>query len=72
MLSLMMLGLRRMKAGGYLSREDHDSARGEAEATATEWSKERKVDKLANKAATRQENNWYQFTKLSIQMDHAK
>jgi len=55
---------RQMKAGGYASRGDHDSAWGEAEATATEWSKEQKADKLANRAATGQEKNWYTFTKV--------
>jgi hypothetical protein len=48
--------------GGYPTRQLHDSAWGEAEATSTEWAKEEVADSV--QAATRRELNWYAFTIL--------
>jgi hypothetical protein len=49
---------------GFLTRQAHDSAWGEAEATSTEWAKVEVADAVAQPPATRRELNWYEFTKL--------
>jgi hypothetical protein len=52
------------RSGGYATRQAHDSAWGEAEATSTEWAKEEVADVVGQPPATRRELNWYEFTKL--------
>lgn len=50
------------RAGGYATRETHDHAWAKAEKAATEWAKVSVADKVANRAATKRELKWFNFT----------